>query len=222
MDNIAEFFRHLRSLDELIRWGGLLALIVIVFAETGLLIGFFLPGDSLLITAGLFAYRGDLPITWLLISLSAAAIVGDTVGYWFGRKTGPRLFARPDSRFFKREHLLKTQEFYEKHGGKTIVLARFMPLIRTFAPVVAGVAGMPYGRFMQYNIWGGIGWVCSMCLTGYFLAMLNPGLVQHIEKLIIVVVLLSVLPMVWHAYQERARSRGAVKQPVEVPASREP
>jgi membrane-associated protein len=222
MESIAEFFRHLRSLDELIRWGGLLALIIIVFAETGLLVGFFLPGDSLLITAGLFAARGDLPIAWLLLSLSAAAIAGDTVGYWIGNKTGPRLFARPDSRLFKREHLLRTQEFYEKHGGKTIVLARFMPLIRTFAPVVAGVAGMPYARFMQYNVWGGIGWVFSMCLTGYFLAIKFPGLVQHIEKVIVVVVLLSILPMVWHAYKERSRARSAAKLPAEISARREP
>jgi membrane-associated protein len=222
MEPILEFFRHLRSLDELIRWGGLLVLILIVFAETGLLIGFFLPGDSLLITAGLFAARGDLPIAWLLVSLSLAAIVGDTVGYWFGQKTGPRLFARPDSRLFKREHLLKTQAFYEKHGGKTIVLARFVPLIRTFAPVVAGVAGMPYGRFMTYNIWGGIGWVFSMCLTGYFLGRYVPGVIHYFDKVIVAVVVLSILPMIWHAHKERMLSRGTVKLPVEVPVGREP
>src|SRR5688500_4981228 len=205
MDIFTDFFHNLRSLDDLIRWGGLRVLIAIVFAVTGLRVGFFLPGDSLLITAGLFAARGDLPIVWLLLSLTAAAIIGDTVGYWFGHKTGPRLFARPDSRFFKREHLLKTQAFYEKHGGKTIVLARFVPLIRTFAPVVAGVAGMPYGRFMSYNIWGGIGWVFSMCLTGYCVGKLFPQINEPggIEKLVLLVVVLSVLPIAWHAYRER-------------------
>jgi membrane-associated protein len=221
MDTFLEFFRQIRSLDDLIRWGGLLILILIVFAETGLLVGFFLPGDSLLITAGLFAARGDLSIGSLLVCLSLAAILGDTVGYWFGHKTGPRLFARRDSRFFKREHLLKTQAFYEKHGGKTIVMARFVPLVRTFAPVVAGIAGMPYSRFMSYNIWGGIGWVFSMCLTGYLLGTRFPGVVRHIEKLIIVVVVLSVVPMVLHAYRERAHAREALKVRGELPVGNE-
>jgi membrane-associated protein len=212
MEAISEFFQRLHSLEELIRWGGLVVLVAIVFAETGLLVGFFLPGDSLLITAGLFAARGDLPIVWLLASLSLAAIAGDTVGYWFGHHTGPRLFARPDSRFFRREHLLKTQAFYEKHGGKTIVLARFVPLIRTFAPVVAGVAGMSYRRFMAYNIWGGIGWVFSMCLTGYCLGRFVPGIREPgaIEKLIMVVILLSVLPIVYHAWKERRHARSDI------------
>jgi membrane-associated protein len=211
MEAISEFFHRLHSLEDLIRWGGLVVLVAIVFAETGLLVGFFLPGDSLLITAGLFAARGDLPIVWLLLSLSLAAVLGDTVGYWFGNKTGPRLFARPDSRFFRREHLLKTQAFYEKHGGKTIILARFVPLVRTFAPVVAGVAGMAYGRFMAFNVWGGIGWVFSMCLTGYLLGRFFPGMDRPgaIEKLILLVIVLSVLPIVFHAHKERRQARTA-------------
>ena len=188
MESIADFFRHLGSLDELIRWGGLLVLVIIVFAETGLLIGFFLPGDSLLITAGLFAARGDLSIGWLLVSLTLAGILGQAAGYWIGYKAGPHLFARPDSRLFRREHLVKTQAFYEKHGGKAVVLSRFVPIVRTFVPVISGVAQMPFSRFMLYNVLGGIGWVFSMCLIGYILGVRFPAVVQHIEKVIVVVV----------------------------------
>src|SRR5215510_13592408 len=122
-------------------------LVLIVFAETGLLVGFFLPGDSLLVTAGLFAARGDLDIVWLNLALMAAAIVGDATGYWIGNRTGKALYSRPNSLLFRREHLIRTHEFYEKHGGKTIVIARFMPILRTFAPVVAGAAEMTYRRF---------------------------------------------------------------------------
>src|SRR5207244_243166 len=154
MHFISQFFHHLHSLPDLIHWGGPFVLIAIIFAETGLLIGFFLPGDSLLVTAGLFAATGYLPVGWLLLGLTLAAIAGNTVGYWIGQKAGPPLFSRPDSRLFKRENLLKTQRFYEKHGAKTMVLSRFVPIIRTFAPVVAGVAEMPYRQFMIYNVWG--------------------------------------------------------------------
>jgi membrane-associated protein len=137
MDLIQDFFRTVYNVPELIRWGGLVGLILIVFAETGLMIGFFLPGDSLLVTAGLFAARGDLDILWLNLALMAAAVLGDATGYWIGKRTGEALYSRPNSFFFRRQHLIKTHEFYEKHGGKTIVIARFMPILRTFAPVVA-------------------------------------------------------------------------------------
>jgi membrane-associated protein len=209
MELARDFFSRLHSLEDLIRWGGYLVLLSIVFAETGLLIGFFLPGDSLLIVAGLFAARGHLDILLLILLLSAAAIVGDTVGYWFGNKTGPRLFARPNSRWFKREHLLKTQEFYEKHGGITIVLARFIPLLRTFAPIVAGVAGMEYRRFVAYNIFGGIGWVTTMTLVGYWLgSRFTPAQLDRYLHLIIgAVIFLSILPPILHAAKERRRSR---------------
>src|SRR5919108_2896713 len=166
---IHDFFQTVYNVPELIRLGGLIGLIVIVFAETGLLIGFFLPGDSLLITAGLFAARGDFNIVWLNLTLIAAAILGDATGYWIGRRTGKALYSRPDSLFFRRDHLRITHEFYEKHGGKTIVIARFMPIVRTFAPVVAGVAEMGYHNFAIYNVVGGVGWVTSMTLGGYFL-----------------------------------------------------
>ena len=171
-------------------------LCAVIFAETGLLVGFFLPGDSLLITAGIFAHAGDKGLSlWALnLLLIPMAIIGDAVGYWIGKRSGPALFQREDSRLFKKKHLIATQEFYDRHGGKTIVIARFMPFARTFAPVVAGIAGMPYHRFAMFNIAGGIGWVLSMTTIGYFLADLFPSLTKRIELIIIVVVFLSILP----------------------------
>jgi len=207
MELLRDFFSRLHSLEELIRWGGYAVLAAIVFAETGLLIGFFLPGDSLLMVAGLLAARGHLDIALLILLLCVAAIAGDTVGYWFGKKTGATLFARPESRLFKREHLLKTQAFYEAHGGKTIVLARFIPLLRTFAPIVAGVAGMEYRRFVAYNIFGGIGWVVSMTLVGYGLgSRFSPEQLDRYLHLIVgAIIFLSILPPIVHAARERRR-----------------
>jgi membrane-associated protein len=194
LELIQSFFKTLYNVPELIRWGGMLGLIVIVFAETGLMIGFFLPGDSLLVTAGLFAAKGDLNIVWLNVSLILAAIVGDAVGYWIGYRAGKALYSRPNSFFFRREHLIATHEFYEKHGGKTIIIARFMPIFRTFAPVVAGAAEMTYRRFAVFNITGGILWVLSMTLTGYFLGLAVPDLEKHIHIVVAVVIFLSLLP----------------------------
>src|SRR5262245_49596592 len=170
------------------------ALILIVFAETGLMVGFFLPGDSLLVTAGLFAAKGDLDIVWLNLALCAAAIVGDATGYWIGRRAGQALYSRPNSLLFRREHLIKTHEFYERHGGKTIVIARFMPIVRTFAPVVAGAAEMTYRNFAVYNVVGGISWVLSMTLAGYYLGRLVPDIDKHIHIVVAVVIFLSLLP----------------------------
>jgi membrane-associated protein len=200
------------SLEEIIVWGGYLGLFAIVFAETGLLVGFFLPGDSLLVAAGVFAARGNLDITLLNILLIIAAITGDAVGYSIGLRAGRALFNRPQSRWFRKDHLLKTKEFYDKYGGITIVLARFMPLARTFAPVVAGVAEMKYRRFALFNVTGGIGWVTSMTLTGYFLGRLFPGIVEHIEIVIIVVVFLSILPIVIKYLQTRLNKRKESQQ----------
>lgn len=185
-----------------------IALNVIVFTETGLLVGFFLPGDSLLVTAGLVAYLSDWNLPLLLGTLSASAIIGDSVNYSIGFKSGPKIFNREESWLFHKDHLLKAQQFYEKHGGKTIILARFMPIIRTFAPTVAGVGKMDYSRFLLFNIVGGIGWVFSMVLIGYFLpTLINPALrpvfgpgfdVQdHVEKVVILVVLLSISPGIY-------------------------
>lgn len=194
MELIQELFRTLYNVPELIRIGGMVGLVLIVFAETGLLVGFFLPGDSLLVTAGLFAAKGDLDIVWLNLALMAAAIAGDATGYWIGYRAGQALYSRPNSFWFRREHLIKTHNFYEKHGGKTIVIARFLPILRTFAPVVAGAAAMTYRRFALYNIAGGLGWVASMTLTGYLLGRAVPGIEQHIHIVVAVVILVSLLP----------------------------
>jgi membrane-associated protein len=182
-----------------------IALNLIVFTETGLLVGFFLPGDSLLVTAGLVAFSTGWNLPLLLVTLSAAAILGDSVGYAIGYRTGPRIFNREQSRLFRKDHLLAAQAFYQKHGGKTVVLARFMPIIRTFAPVVAGVGRMNYRRFLFFNVFGGVGWVAGMILLGYALpTVIDPPLKRlvgphfevrdHIEKVIIIVVLLSISP----------------------------
>ena len=195
------------ALDDLIRWGGYLVLVAIVFTETGLLIGFFLPGDSLLITAGLVAGAGGLNIWWLNLLLMVAAIVGDSAGYAIGFRTGPRIFTREDSLLFNRRHLIRTKEFYERYGGKTIVLARFVPIIRTFAPVVAGVGQMAYRRFLFYNVFGGIGWVASLTWAGYLLGQTIPNIHQHVHLVVAIVVVLSVLPIVSEVIKARRKKR---------------
>ncbi|HBY63843.1 MAG TPA: hypothetical protein DEH78_28795 [Solibacterales bacterium] len=176
-------------------WYGYALLFAIVFAETGLLVGFFLPGDSLLFTVGVVAGAGGLDIVTINIVLIVAAVVGDGVGYALGRKTGGAIFSRPDSRFFKREYVTRTHAFYEKHGGKTIVYARFIPIVRTFAPFIAGVGEMSYRRFLSFNLFGGIGWVVLMTTMGYFLGNV-PLVRRHFEKVIIGIILVSVMPVV--------------------------
>jgi membrane-associated protein len=191
------------GISEIIRFGGLMLLIVIVFAETGLLVGFFLPGDSLLVTSGFLAATTDVLDIWsVLTALSVAAILGDSTGYYIGKKAGAALYNRPQSRFFHRERLLTTKAVYEKYGGMTIILARFMPFARTFAPVVAGVADMDYRKFVTFNIVGGIGWVVSMSLLGYFFGQI-PFVKQHIEKAIILIIVLSIAPVAVHAWRSR-------------------
>jgi membrane-associated protein len=196
MDQLTELFAKLRDLNALVQWAGYVGLTAIIFAETGLLVGFFLPGDSLLVTAGLLATQPQFSLNVYTLGtlLTVAAIVGDTVGYWIGRQSGPRIFRREDSLLFHKKHLLAAQAFYEKHGGKTIILARFMPIIRTFAPVVAGVGAMDYKRFVLYNVVGGVLWIWSMLFTGYFLGRFVPGIDKHIEKVILLVIFLSILP----------------------------
>lgn len=194
MEYVIDFFQKLQHLEDLIRWGGYTVLAIIIFAETGLFVGFFLPGDSLLVTAGLFAARGDLSFGVMFILLSVMAIVGDAVGYWIGRVTGPKIFTREKSWFFAKDHLLRAQRFYDKHGGKTIIIARFMPIIRTFAPIVAGAGKMSYARFASYNIFGGILWIGSMLGIGYYLGNIIPDIDKHIHWVIMGVVILSILP----------------------------
>jgi membrane-associated protein len=188
------FFDNVYNVPVLIRAVGPYGLMAVVFAETGLLIGFFLPGDSLLITAGLFAAKGDLDIRFLVPSLILSAIVGNATGYAIGKRTGKALYSRPDSLLFRREHLQMTHDYYEKHGGITIILAQFIPILRTFAPVVAGVAEMGYTRFATYNVVGAIAWVASMTLGGYALGNIVPNIEQRIHYVVAIVIAISLLP----------------------------
>ena len=196
------------ALDDLIRWGGYAVLVAIVFTETGLLVGFFLPGDSLLITAGLVAAAGGLNIWWINALLIVAAVTGDSVGYAIGYRIGPRLFTRPQSLLFNPRHVERTREFYARHGAKTIVIARFVPIIRTFAPVVAGVGQMAYRRFVFYNVAGGVGWVTSMTWAGYLLGRMIPNVSRYIHVVVGIVIVLSVIPIAVEIARERRRLPG--------------
>ncbi len=206
MEMLQELLHRVYDVEGLIKWGGLAMICAIVFAETGLMIGFFLPGDSLLVTAGVFAAAGLMDVTSLLILVSLCAITGDQLGYYIGQKTGQALFTREDSLLFKRSHVLKAQAFYEKYGAKTIVIARFVPIVRTFAPVIAGVGKMNYRRFITYNVTGGILWVFSMVLTGYLLASAVPNINEHIHVVIAVVIFLSLLPAIIEIIRNRKRA----------------
>ena len=199
-----EWFSHLYQFDELIRWGGYTVLAAIVFSETGLLAGFFLPGDSLLVTAGLLAADGRLlDIRVLIAALSVAAVAGDSTGYAIGYHLGPRLFHRGDSKIFHKDHLVKTQRFYDKHGPKTIVLARFVPIVRTFAPTVAGAGKMHYRTFLFFNVLGGVGWVMSMTLIGFGLGRTIPHVERYVHWIIMAVIVCSVLPILREWYGTR-------------------
>jgi membrane-associated protein len=200
------------GLLELIGVGGLLVLVVIVFAETGLLVGFFLPGDSLLFTAGFLCSHPDSPlrIGTTILALSLAAIAGDATGYWLGRAAGHALYERKESRFFRRAHLIKTRDFYERHGPVTIVLARFVPFARTFAPVVAGIGKMRYARFAAYNVIGGAGWITSMSLAGYWLGRI-PWVERHFEQVVLGIIFVSVLPVAIPVAKAWWQSRGRAR-----------
>lgn len=223
---MAGWFKHLYDVPGLLQhlvsmgpvWAHLM-LGLIVFTETGLMVGFFLPGDSLLFTAGLAcapgnALLGETHLNFLALNatLVPAAIIGDTVGYWIGRKAGVPLYRREKTLFFRRDHLLATRDFYERHGGKTIVIARFVPLIRTFAPVVAGVADMPYRIFVFYNILGGVGWVIGLTVAGYLLGRID-WIRTHLEATIMLIILVSLLP----AILTLLRHRGPVPHPAAKP-----
>jgi len=204
------FVELIRDPGELIRWGGYPALALIVFLETGALV-FFLPGDSLLVMAGVYAAKGDLSILALNLLLIPLAILGDATSYTIGARSGPHIFNRPRSRLFRPEHVLLAHAFYEKHGGKAIILARFMPLVRTFVPVVAGVARMRYRDFAVYNVVGAAAWVLSMTFIGYGLGNTIPNLERHIEKVVVVVVLASLAPGFVEVVRARRRNARAVK-----------
>jgi len=183
-------------------WWGYALLAAIVFAETGLLVGLFLPGDSLLFTIGVVAGAGGLDIVQILLLLTIASVAGDQSGYFLGFRTGSRIFSRPDSRLFKQEYVKRTMEFFERHGGKTLIYAKFVPIVRTFAPFMAGVGKMRYSRFLSFNVFGGIGWVASMTLAGYFLGGV-PLIRRNFEKVVLAIVLVSVLPILLHYVQSR-------------------
>ncbi len=190
-------------------WWGYAALFAIVFAETGLLVGFFLPGDSMLFTIGVVAGAGSLDVVTICILLAVASVLGDQCGYLLGYRTGPGIFKKEDGRFFKREYLTRTQAFYDKHGGKTLIYAKFVPIIRTFAPFMAGVAKMNYLRFLSFNVFGGIGWVVLMTLAGYKMGKI--AIVrQHFEKFVILVVLISVLPILFEFFRSRTNRSQSV------------
>ncbi len=212
MTFIQNFFHTVYNVPELIRIVGQYGLPLIIFAETGLLAGFFLPGDSLLITAGLFAARGDLNLTLLIVTLIPAAILGNATGYQIGKRAGKALYSRPDSLLFRREHLRMTHEYYERHGGMTIVIAQFAPILRTFAPVVAGVAEMGYRKFASYNIAGAIAWIATMVLGGYLLGNVIPGIDKNIDRVIIAVIAVSLLPALVGWLRSRSRRQDSANR----------
>ncbi len=195
----------------LIKTLGLIGVFGVLFAESGLFFGFFLPGDSLLFTAGVLASQGLINYPLLLVITFAAAVLGDNVGYWFGKRVGVKLFEREDSRFFKKHHLLDAQKFYDKHGKKTIVLARFVPFVRTFAPIVAGAAKMPYTTFMFFNILGGLLWAVGIASLGFFLG--NVPIVKHnYEIVIFLIVFGSLLPVAWHFVGSKEQRKNLASQ----------
>ena len=209
LESIRHLFHALynpEGLRELVHWGGPPLVCIIVFVETGLFVGFFLPGDSLLVTAGIFSAAGDIPLKWLLAPVMLCAIIGDQLGYWIGRGAGATLYRREDSLFFRRSHLQRAHDFYEKYGGRAVILARFVPIVRTFCPPVAGAARMPYPRYLVYDIFGGIFWVGTMILGGYTLGRSIPNISQRIHYVIVVVVFLSLLPAIIGYFHARGSS----------------
>src|SRR5580692_6908933 len=217
LHTLLDVWRSLTDPDRLIHlltqvltgWLGYALLASVVFAETGLLVGLFLPGDSLLFTVGVVCGAGDLDIVKICSLLTVVSIVGDQSGYFLGYRTGPKIFSRPDSRFFKQEYVRRTQAFYEKHGGKTLVYAKFVPIVRTFAPFMAGVGRMRYSRFLSFNVFGGLGWVLSATLAGYFMGGV-PLVRRHFEKVVLAIVVLSLLPLAiqyWHSRRATATVR---------------
>lgn len=218
IQHILDLYRSLTNPDQLSQllhtllsgWLGYAAMFAVVYSETGLLVGFFLPGDSFLFTIGVVAGLGALDIVQVNILLMAAAMLGDSTGYWLGRKTGPRIFSRPDSRLFKQEYITRTKAFYERYGGKTIILARFVPIVRTFAAFVAGVGQMPYLRFLPYSVCGGIGWVFLMTMLGYELGGI-PIIKRNFDKAILVVIFLSLVPTFIEAYKARREARARAR-----------
>lgn len=206
MNELRHLLSEIYNVRGLIEWGGTLLCCIIVFVETGMFVGFFLPGDSLLVTAGVFAGAGQLRLSMLLTLVALCAIAGDQLGYFIGWKAGASLYSREDSRFFKKRHLAAAHEFYEHYGGKTVILARFVPIIRTFCPPVAGAARMRYTRYLLYDIAGGILWVWSTVLLGYTLGRTVPNIEQRIHYVIAAVIVASLMPAAYHAWKQHQRN----------------
>jgi membrane-associated protein len=208
-----ELIRHLVAqlydVRGLIEWGGTALVCVVVFVETGMFVGFFLPGDSLLVTAGVFAGAGHMKLAELLSLVTLCAIAGDQLGYFIGRRAGANLYRREDSRFFKKRHLERAHEFYENYGGKTVIIARFVPIIRTFCPPVAGAAKMSYPRYLAYDVAGGFLWVWSMVFVGFTLGRTVPNIDKRIHLIIAAVLVISVMPAVYHAWKVRRAKAAA-------------
>ena len=208
LSKIIDFIIHLDThLSDLIQTYGLwtyLILFVVIFCETGLVVTPFLPGDSLIFAAGTFAARGDLKVGWLFLVLAAAAVIGDTVNYWIGKIIGPKIFHREKTRFFRKEYLDRTHEFYEKYGAETIIIARFVPIIRTFAPFVAGIGRMSYLKFISYNVIGGVGWVAIFTFGGYFFGNI-PFVKNNFSIVIIAIILISLVPAVLEFLKHRKK-----------------
>jgi membrane-associated protein len=220
LESIRHLLHTLYDVEGLVRWGGPLLVWIIVFVETGFFVGFFLPGDSLLVTAGVFAATGSVHLGWLLFPTMLCAIAGDQIGYWIGRAAGASLYRREDSFLFRRSHLQRAHDFYEKHGSKTVILARFIPIIRTFCPLVAGAAKMSYSRYLPYDIFGGILWVGGMILGGYTLGRSVPNIGQRIHYVIAVVIVLSLLPAIISILRARQQSKSAGSAPhVSIPGA---
>ena len=207
------------KLKALIIWGGYPVLFAIVYSETGLMVGFFLPGDSLLVTAGILAGLGSLNPWALCGLLICAAVLGDNTGYWIGRKTGPLLFTRPKSLLFNPAHVQRAQHFYDKYGAKTVVLCRFVPIVRTFAPVVAGVGRMSWRKYILFSVLGGVAWICSMVLTGYFLGSI-PGVSKYLHVIILTVIFVSLLPAIIEIWRERRKRKEPESQRAREPGKR--
>lgn len=195
----------LGDLEGLVKAVGLLGVYAIIYAESGIMLGFFLPGDSLLFTAGFLASQDLISLPLLMVGCGIAAILGDSTGYWFGNRVGRRIFAREDSRFFKKKYVYQAQGLYDKHGGKIIVLARFMPIVRTFAPLVAGIGEMPYGRFLLFNVVGGLAWGAGVPLAGYLLGSVIPDVDKYLLPIVVVIVLVSIAPSLIHLWRERRK-----------------
>lgn len=200
MDQIIDFFKHILNPEWIIANGGYYLILAIIFAETGLFIGFFLPGDSLLFVAGIYAELlaesfFNMPLVVMMTIIAIMGVLGNIVGYWFGRKTGPILFKRKDSFLFKKKHLWQAKEVYDKYGGGAIFVARFLPIVRTFAPIIAGIVGMERKKFMFWNIVGSFTWVFSLMLAGHFLDKAFPTLKNHLEWIIVIIVVITTLPV---------------------------